>query len=83
MSFSLLLLAATDGASSGNGMIHGLVNQAASVLNDFGVEKPLLLAQIVNFAIVAFLLWKFAFKPVMATIDARKKAIDDGLRYTE
>jgi F-type H+-transporting ATPase subunit b len=73
---SLLLAEATGGSS-------GLMGQAASVLSDFGVEKPLLLAQIVNFAIVAFLLWKFAFKPVMATIDARKKTIDDGLRHAE
>lgn len=53
------------------------------ILNDFGIRGPLLLAQIVNFTIVAFLLWKFAFKPILATIGERQQKIDSGLKYAE
>jgi F-type H+-transporting ATPase subunit b len=53
------------------------------ILNDFGVRGPFLLAQIVNFSVVAFLLWRFAFKPVMATIGERQQKIDAGLKYAD
>jgi F-type H+-transporting ATPase subunit b len=53
------------------------------ILDDFGIRGPFLLAQIINFAIVAFLLWKFAFKPILATIDKRQHEIDAGLKYAE
>lgn len=49
----------------------------------FGIKWQVLFAQGVNFLIVIFLLWKFAFKPIVATIDERQKTIADGLRYTE
>ena len=29
------------------------------------------------------ILWKFAFKPVLATLDERQRKIADGLRYTD
>ena len=29
------------------------------------------------------ILWKFAFKPILATLDERQKKIADGLRYTD
>ena len=49
----------------------------------FGIDGRILLAQVVNFALVAFLLWRFAFKPVVKTLDERQKAIADGLQYAE
>jgi F-type H+-transporting ATPase subunit b len=52
-------------------------------LDDFGIRTPFLIAQIVNFTIVAFLLWKFAFKPILATIEKRQHEIDAGLKYAE
>jgi len=53
------------------------------LFTDFGIDVPLLLAQIVCFVVVAIVLWKFGFKPVLATIDERQRQIQDGLRYTE
>ncbi len=53
------------------------------ITDTFGISTPFLIAQIVNFCLVAFILWKFAFKPVLATLDERKKKIADGLRYTD
>jgi F-type H+-transporting ATPase subunit b len=53
------------------------------IVQDFGISLPFILAQILNFSIVAFILWRFAFKPVLATLDERQTKIADGLRYAE
>ena len=53
------------------------------ITQDFGISLPFLLAQILSFSVVAFVLWKFAFKPVVATLDERQKKIADGLKYAE
>ncbi len=58
-------------------------NQILQIFDLFGLDLRFLLAQIVNFGIVAFLLYKFAFKPVLATIEERQKKISDGLQYAE
>lgn len=55
----------------------------SKIFHDFGISWPFFLAQVLNFTVVAIILWKFAFKPVMATLDERQKKIADGLRYTE
>lgn len=49
----------------------------------FGVRWELLVAQVCNFCIVAFLLYRFAFRPVLKTIDERQRKIAEGLQYTE
>jgi len=51
--------------------------------HEFGIEWPFLIAQIVSFSVVALILYKFAFKPVLATIDERQTKIEDGLNYAE
>lgn len=53
------------------------------IVHNFGLNLPNFIGQVVNFCIVAFVLWKFAFKPVIATLDERQKKIADGLRYAE
>jgi F-type H+-transporting ATPase subunit b len=55
----------------------------SKIIQDFGISWPFFLAQVVNFSVVAFILWKFAFKPVLATLDERQKKIADGLKYAE
>jgi F-type H+-transporting ATPase subunit b len=55
----------------------------SKIIQDFGISWPFFLAQVVNFSVVAFVLWKFAFKPVLATLDERQKKIADGLKYAE
>lgn len=54
-----------------------------NVAHTFGVQWNLLLAQILNFCLVAYLLYRFALKPVLRTIEERQKAISDGLQYAE
>jgi F-type H+-transporting ATPase subunit b len=53
------------------------------ITQDFGISTPFILAQILNFCVVAFILWRFAFKPVLATLDERQKKIASGLQYAD
>ena len=39
--------------------------------------------QLANFAIVAFAVWKLAYKPLLAKMDEREKKISDGLAFSE
>ena len=55
----------------------------SKIIQDFGISWPFFLAQVINFSVVGFVLWRFAFKPVMATLDERQKKIADGLRYAD
>jgi F-type H+-transporting ATPase subunit b len=64
-------------AANGNG---GILQR---VLSDFHVEWPLITAQTLNFCVVAYLLYRFAFKPLFAVIDERQRKITDGLQYAE
>ena len=80
MSSSLLFFA----AAASHAVEHG---EAASgitkITQDFGISLPFFLAQVLSFSIVAFVLWKFAFKPVLATLDERQQKIASGLKYAE
>ena len=77
MPFPLLILAqaAVAPAEAATGI--------TKITQDFGISVPFILAQIVNVLVVAFVLWRFAFKPVLATLDERQKKIAAGLQYTE
>lgn len=59
---------------------HEAASGVTKILSDFGIDVPLFLAQALNFAIVAFLLWRFAFKPVLATIEERQRQISGSLK---
>jgi F-type H+-transporting ATPase subunit b len=73
-SYLLFLAAATAGEGE-------KVSGVTKLLSDFGIDLPLLLAQILCFSIVAVLLWKFAFKPVLATMEERQRQIESGLKF--
>ena len=55
----------------------------AGIIDEFGVDLPLLIAQAVNFLVVAFLIWKFAFKKILSTIKEREKKIADSLKNAD
>ena len=55
----------------------------SKIVADFGISWPFFLAQVLNFSVVAFILWKFAFKPVLATLDERQTKIASGLQYAD
>ena len=67
-----LLLAATDAS----GKLHALQSQ-------FGIEGKYLLMQVVSFSILAFVLYRFFFKPVLASVDERNRQIQQGLHHAE
>jgi F-type H+-transporting ATPase subunit b len=82
LSVLLPLAEATGHAAEAAVEAHG---EAASgitkLFSDFGISGPFFVAQVINFSIVAFVLWRFAFKPVLANIETRQKTIDSGLKY--
>lgn len=69
------ILAATAAEASGN--------PVSDLAGKFHIETRLIVAQAINFALVAALLWKFAYKPVMQTLQERRAKIADGLQYAE
>lgn len=58
----------------------GIISEIAG---QFGVTWPTLIAQMINFVLVAIVLYKFAVKPIAATLDERQQKIADGLQYAE
>lgn len=82
--FSSLLVLAQAGAhaveTAAQGETPGTITR---ISQDFGISVPLILAQILSFSIVAFVLWRFAFKPVLATLDERQQKIAAGLKYAD
>lgn len=56
---------------------------SADTLSDvglkFGFNVPLFVSQCVSFIIVAILLWKFAYKPILEVLEARRQKIAESL----
>src|SRR5207302_2394872 len=71
----LILAAAAPEAAAESGI--------TQLTHTFGINLPAILAQVVSFCVVAFVLWYFAFKPVLATINERQRTISAGLKYAE
>lgn len=53
------------------------------VLGKFGIDPVLLVAQIVNFLIILYVVRRFALKPILQMLKNREKTITDGLRQAE
>jgi len=52
-------------------------------MEKLGIEPKLLIAQIVNFLIIVFVLSKLLYKPILSMLEKRKKEIEEGLKLTE
>jgi len=52
-------------------------------LNSLGIHWPKLIAQTVNFGIVLFVLWKFAYRPVLAMLEMRREKIAESMVNAE
>jgi tRNA A37 threonylcarbamoyladenosine synthetase subunit TsaC/SUA5/YrdC len=50
------------------------------LLESFGIDYKILIAQIINFSLIFFLLYKFLFNPLKKVIEERKKKIYEGLK---
>lgn len=53
------------------------------ILKNFGVDYRLLIAQIINFLIIFYILRRFFLKPIMDVLKNRKQTIEEGLRNAE
>src|SRR5260221_9666963 len=60
-----------------------LAKIATDSLRTFGVDWPHFIAQVISFSIVAGLLYKFAFNPILQVLETRRKRIEDGLANAE
>jgi F-type H+-transporting ATPase subunit b len=69
---AFLLLA--DGSGGG---------QIEQIASTFGVDWQHLIAQTLSFCIVCALLYRFAYRPVLATLEKRRQQIAEGLANVE
>ena len=53
------------------------------IATTFGVDWPHLIAQIISFCIVCFLLHRFAYQPVLKMLEERREQIAQGLANAE
>lgn len=53
------------------------------IAETFGVDLPHLGAQVISFALVCLLMYRFAYTPVLAMLAARREQIAQGLANTE
>ena len=53
------------------------------IFNQFGINPLLLLAQVVNFAVLLFILKRFLYKPILKVLEERKKRIEESLKNAE
>jgi F-type H+-transporting ATPase subunit b len=64
-----VLIAATSG---------GITDILRETAETFGWNWKLFLSQIISFCIVAFLLRRFAYKPIVAVLEDRRRKIEEG-----
>ena len=53
------------------------------LLDNLGVDGPKLIAQLINFGIVLFVLWRFAYKPVLEMLETRRQKIAKSMDEAE
>lgn len=68
---SPILAAATSSAAEEN------------LMERFGIEPVFLAMQVLSFGILAYVLYRFMMKPIIATVDDRNARIESGLRYAD
>ena len=77
--FSLVLAAASAAEAHAAAPSEG----PAGLLQKFGVEWPFVIWQFISFAILAGVLYQFAIKPILATVDERNARLAAGLKNAE
>jgi len=71
-----LFLAATTPATGEQGVVQKIVET-------FGWNPTLFFSQVVSFCLVAFLLQRFAYKPILTVLEERRQKIAEGLANAE
>jgi len=57
----------------------GPLGDIIKLFGSFGVDGPHLLVQVINFALLAFVLYRFAIKPALGQMEERNRLIEKGL----
>jgi F-type H+-transporting ATPase subunit b len=60
-----------------------LAGVARDTAETFGWNLQLFLSQVISFVIVAFLLRRFAYKPILGILEERRRRIEEGLLNAE
>ena len=60
-----------------------LAQTAKNTAEKFGLDGPHFFAQVISFLIVAGLLYKFAYQPILEVLEQRRQRIADGLANAE
>ena len=55
----------------------------SELLSKLGIDWKLLIAQIINFLVLLFVLYKFAYGPIVAMLEKRQRKIEQGLADAE
>ncbi len=53
------------------------------IFESFGINAQLLLAQVINFAVLLLVLYKFAYRPILRILDERREKIENSLKQAE
>ncbi|ATC64024.1 ATP synthase F0 subunit B [Nibricoccus aquaticus] len=80
LSFILAAATPTVEAHSAHAAEAGLVQE---LVTKFGIDAVNIGMQLASFTILAVVLYKFAIKPVLATMDQRTSKIESGLKFAE
>jgi len=72
----MILLAAASGTGES-------ANKAQQIFDTFGVNWPLFISQCIAFLIVAFLLKRFAYQPVLEMLEQRRQKIAEGMENAD
>lgn len=80
LSFILAAATPTVDAHSAHAAEGGLVQE---LVTKFGIDAVNIGMQLASFTILAVVLYKFAIKPVLATMDQRTSKIESGLKFAE
>jgi F-type H+-transporting ATPase subunit b len=59
------------------------VAESTGALAALGIDLKLFLAQLLNFAVVLFVMWKWVYRPLLKTMDARTAKLEQGLKDAE
>lgn len=60
-----------------------VVGQVETIAKTFGVDWPHLISQIISFAVVCAILFRFAYRPVLKMLEERRQQIAQGLANSE
>src|SRR5438552_5638362 len=60
-----------------------LSETARTTAKQFGLDKPHFFAQVISFCIVTFLLYRFAYRPILTMLAERRQRIAESLANAE